>query len=163
MMMNDDAMMDVTRRRFLLDAAAATGSVGFGLVLVRPATATPETMRAAIEKVIGAAPVRKGKVKLELPPLIENGNAVPLAISGDSPMTAADHIKAIHVFAEKNPQPNVVTFHLVPRAGRAQVATRIRLADTQTVVAIAQMSDGSFWSDEVDVVVTLPACLEEGT
>jgi sulfur-oxidizing protein SoxY len=101
-------------------------------------------------------------VKLELPPLIENGNAVPLTISGDSPMTAADHIKAIHVFAEKNPQPNVVTFRLAPRAGKARVATRIRLADTQTVVAIAQMSDGSFWSDEVDVVVTLPACLEDG-
>jgi sulfur-oxidizing protein SoxY len=162
MMMNDDGMMYGTRRRFLHDLAALTGSTGLGLVLVRPATATPESMRAAVEKVTGTAPVQKGKVKLELPPLIENGNAVPLAISGDSPMTAADHIKAIHVFTEKNPQPNVITFHLVPRAGRAKVATRIRLADTQTVVAIAQMSDGSFWSDEVDVVVTLPACLEEG-
>jgi sulfur-oxidizing protein SoxY len=161
-MTNDDAIMHVTRRRFLLDAAALTGSAGWGLALVRPATATPETMRAAIEKVIGAAPVQKGRVKLELPPLIENGNAVPLTISGDSPMTAADHIKTIHVFTEKNPQPNVVTFHLIPRAGKAKVATRIRLADTQTVIAIAQMSDGSFWSDEADVVVTLPACLEEG-
>ena len=161
-MMNDDGMMYGTRRRFLRDAAALTGSAGLGLVLVRPATATPESMRAAIEKVTGTAPVQKGKVKLELPPLIENGNAVPLTISCDSPMTAADHIKAIHVFAEKNPQPNVATFHLAPRAGRAKVATRIRLADTQTVVAIAHMSDGSFWSDEVDVVVTLPACLEEG-
>jgi sulfur-oxidizing protein SoxY len=161
MMMNDDGMMYGTRRRFLHDLATLTGSTGLGLVLVRPATAKPETMRA-IEKVTGTAPVRKGKVKLELPPLIENGNAVPLTISCDSPMTTADHVKAIHVFTEKNPQPNVVTFHLVPRAGRAKVATRIRLADTQTVVAIAQMSDGSFWSDEVDVVVTLPACLEEG-
>jgi sulfur-oxidizing protein SoxY len=161
-MMNDDGMIYGTRRRFLRDAAALAGTTGLALVLVRPATATPETMRAAIEKVTGTAPVQKGKVKLEVPPLIENGNAVPLTISCDSPMTAADHVKAIHVFTEKNPQPNVVTFHLAPRAGRAKVATRIRLADTQTVVAIAQMSDGSFWSDEVDVVVTLPACLEEG-
>ena len=75
-------------------------------------------------------------------------------------MTAADHVKAIHVFTEKNPQPNVVSFYLGPRAGRANVATRIRLADSQKVIAIAQMSDGSFWSDEIEVIVTLAACLE---
>ena len=118
-------------------------------------------MRGAIRKVIGESSVKKGKVKLDLPPLIENGNAVPLTVSVESPMTAADHVKAIHVFTEKNPQPNVVSFHLGPRAGRASVSTRIRLADTQNVIAIAQMSDGSFWSDEVEVVVTLAACLEE--
>jgi sulfur-oxidizing protein SoxY len=158
-MMDDDAMH---RRRFLLETAALAGAAGLGLVHVGPAAATPETMRAAIKKVVGAAPVNKGRLTLQLPALIENGNAVPLAISGESPMTASDHIKAIHVFTEKNPQPNVVTIHLGPRAGSARIATRIRLADTQTVVAIAQMSDGSFWSDEVDVVVTLAACLEEG-
>ena len=77
-------------------------------------------------------------------------------------MTAADHVKAIHVLTEKNPLPDVVSVHLGPRAGRASVSTRVRLADTQTVLAIAQMSDGSFWSDSADVVVTLSACLEEG-
>ena len=76
-------------------------------------------------------------------------------------MTAADHVRAIHVFTEKNPQPNVVSVHLGPRAGRASVSTRIRLADTQTVTAIAELSDGSFWSDRVDVIVTLAACLED--
>jgi sulfur-oxidizing protein SoxY len=75
-------------------------------------------------------------------------------------MTAADHVKAIHVFNEKNPQPNVVSMRLGPRAGKASVATRIRLADSQKVIAVAEMSDGSFWSDEVEVVVTLAACLE---
>jgi sulfur-oxidizing protein SoxY len=75
-------------------------------------------------------------------------------------MTQTDYVKAIHVFTEKNPQPNVVSFHLGPRAGRATVATRIRLADSQTVTAIAQLSDGTFWSQNVDVVVTLAACLE---
>jgi sulfur-oxidizing protein SoxY len=100
-------------------------------------------------------------VKLELPPLSENGHTVPLAVKVESPMTAADHVKAIHVFTEKNPQPDVVTFRLGPRAGRAQVATRIRLADSQTVVAICELSDGTFWSDRADVVVTLAACLEE--
>ena len=81
-------------------------------------------------------------MKLDLPPLIENGNTVPLTVAVESPMTAADHVKAIHVFTEKNPQPNVVSVHLGPRAGRASIATRIRLADTQKVIAIAEMSDG---------------------
>jgi sulfur-oxidizing protein SoxY len=161
MMKNGDDKLHATRRRFLIDTAAVAGSLGMGLALtVKPASATPESMRSAIRKVIGESPVKKGRVKLELPPLIENGNAVACTVSGDSPMTAADYVKAIHVFTEKNPQPNVISIHLSPRAGRATVSTRIRLADTQKVIAIAQMSDGSFWSDEVEVVVTLAACLE---
>jgi len=101
-------------------------------------------------------------VKLTLPPLIDNGNSVPLSVSVESPMSEADHVKAIHVLTEKNPLPDVVGVVLGPRAGRASFATRVRLADTQTVTAIAQMSDGSFWSDAAEVVVTLSACLEEG-
>ena len=76
-------------------------------------------------------------------------------------MTPEDHVKSIHVFNEKNPQPNIGSFYLGPRAGRAQVSTRIRLADTQKIVAIAELTDGSFWSDSVDVIVTLAACTEE--
>ena len=119
-------------------------------------------MQEAIRKVIGEAPVRRGRVTLNLPPLIDNGNAVPLSVAVASPMTPADHVKAIHVFTEKNPQPNVVSVYLGPRAGRASIATRARIADTQTVTAIAELSDGSFWYDSVSVVVTLSACLEEG-
>src|SRR5436309_2305821 len=107
-----------------------------------------------------ACSVTAGRVKLDVPPLVENGNTVPLAVSAESPMTEADHVKAIHVFTEKNPQPDVVSFRFGPRAGRARAATRVRLADTQTVVAIAELSDGSFWSARADVVVTLAACLE---
>ena len=118
-------------------------------------------MQEAIRKVVGSASVKKGRVKLELPPLVENGNTVPLAVSVESPMSEADHVRAIHVFNEKNPQPDVVSFRFGPRAGRASVATRIRLADTQTVVAICELSDGSFWSASAAVVVTLAACLEE--
>jgi len=150
-----------SRRQFLL---AAGGAAGFGLasvLRVKPARATPAAMQEAIHKVVGSASVNTGKLKLELPPLVENGNAVPLAVSVESPMTAADHVRAIHVFTEKNPQPDVVSFRLGPRAGRAGVATRIRLADTQTVVAICELSDGSFWSGSAAVVVTLAACLEE--
>ena len=150
-----------TRRRFLIETAALAGAVGIAVPLaVKPASATPASMRAAIRKVVGEAALNKGKVKIDVPPLIENGNAVPLTISCESPMTADDYVKAMHVFTEKNPQPNVVSVQLGPRSGRAAVSTRIRLADTQKIVALAQMSDGSFWSDEVEVVVTLAACLE---
>jgi sulfur-oxidizing protein SoxY len=147
-----------TRRRFLIGAGGAV------LLVALPsgrATATPAAMQAAVKVVTGDAAVRDGRIKLELPPLVENGNAVPLGITVESPMTDPDHVKAIHVFTEKNPQPNVVSFHLGPRAGSANIATRMRLADTQIVLAIAEMSDGTFWRDEVEVVVTLAACLEE--
>jgi len=150
-----------TRREVLqLAGAAAIGGALAGLAL-RPARATPAAMRAAIAEVIGEAKLNTGRVKLEIPPLVENGNTVACAVSVDSPMTATDYVKAIHVFNEKNPQPNVISAKLGPRAGRAAIATRIRLTDTQTVTAIAELSDGSFWSHSVDVVITLGACLED--
>jgi len=150
-----------TRRDFLAltGAAAAAGTVP--LVTIRSAGATPATLAAAIRAVVGTAVMHPGKVRLEIPPLVENGNTVPMTVSVASPMTAEDHVKSIHVFNEKNPQPNIANFHLGPRAGRAQVSTRIRLADSQKIVAIAQISDGSFWSTSVDVIVTLAACTEE--
>ena len=130
-------------------------------VTLRPAEATPATLAAAIRQVVGEAVVKTGKVKLDIPPLVENGNTVPMTVNVESPMTGEDHVTSIHVFNEKNPQPNIGNFYLSPQAGRAQVATRIRLADSQKVVAIARLSDGSFWSASVDIVVTLAACTEE--
>jgi sulfur-oxidizing protein SoxY len=151
-----------SRREFLLAAGSVAAGIGLGPVIaLDPARATPATMQEAIQKVVGSARVNPGKVKLELPPLSENGNAVPLTVSVESAMTEAEHVRAIHLFTEKNPQPNVASFFLGPRAGRARVATRIRLADTQTVIAISELSDGSFWSGSADVVVTLAACLED--
>jgi sulfur-oxidizing protein SoxY len=148
-------------RREMLKAGAALALGGAGLAMARSAHAVPASMKEAIAQVAGTAEVKRGRVKLEIPPLVENGNTVPCTVSVESPMTAADHVKAIHVFSEKNPQPNVISAHLTPRAGRAVVSTRIRLADTQTVMAVAEMSDGSFWSDRVDVLITLGACLED--
>ena len=115
----------------------------------------------AVAKLIGNAKVNKGKVTLELPQLVENGNTVSMSVKVDSPMTQTDYVKAIHVFTEKNPQPNVASFHLSPRSGRAAVSTRIRLADTQQVTAVCELSDGTFWSHKVDVILTLSACLED--
>jgi len=152
---------ETSRREFLLTAGGAAAGLGLAsVVVVRPAGATPAAMQEAIRRVVGTARVTPGRVRLELPPLVENGNVVPLGVSVESPMSATDHVRAIHVFNEKNPLPEVATFRLGPRAGRARVATRIRLADTQTVVAIGELSDGTFWSDRASVVVTLAACLE---
>jgi sulfur-oxidizing protein SoxY len=150
-----------TRRQFLgiAGTAAAIGTVP--VVSLRPVAATPETMTAAIRNVIGSAAVRIGKVKLDVPPLVENGNTVPMTITVSSPNTAEDHVKSIHVFNEKNPQPNIGNFYLGPQAGRGQISTRIRLADSQKITAIARMSDDSLWSATADVVVTLAACTEE--
>jgi sulfur-oxidizing protein SoxY len=150
-----------TRRQFLglAGGAAVLGTVPMGTL--RPAEATPALLAAAIRNVVGEAAVQAGKVKLEIPPLVENGNTVPMTVSVASPMTPDDYVRSIHVFNEKNPQPNIGNFYLGPRAGRAQVSTRIRLADSQKIVAIAHLADGSFWSVSADVVVTLAACTEE--
>ena len=159
--MQDDYHTSVTRRRVIVGGGSL--AAGFALAAmpdVEPAGATPAAMQAAIREVVGQAAVRQGKVTLDLPPLVENGNVVPMTVAVESPMTPGDHVKAIHVFNEKNPQPHVISVHLGPRAGRASVSTRIRLADTQRITAIAQMSDGSFWSASMDVVVTLAACVE---
>jgi sulfur-oxidizing protein SoxY len=150
-------MEDSTRREFLTLA----GGAAMLAVTLRPAEATPATLAAAIRSVVGGEPVRTGKVKLDIPPLVENGNSVPMTVSVASPMAPEDHVKSIHVFNEKNPQPNIGNFYLSPQAGRAQVSTRIRLADSQKVVAIAKLSDGTFWSASVDIVVTLAACTDE--
>ena len=151
-----------TRRRFL-ELAGGTAVIGAlpVAISVRPAEATPETMTAAIRTVTGGANVQTGKVKLDIPPLVENGNSVPMTVSVTSPMTPTDYVKSIHVFNEKNPQPNLGNFYLQQRSGRAQISTRVRLADSQKITAIAKLSDGSFWSTTADVVVTLAACTEE--
>jgi sulfur-oxidizing protein SoxY len=153
-----------TRRQFLVLAGVSLSATTTVNAQLDPNLAVQRkaAFQAALRKVVGDSEVRRGRVKLQLPPLIDNGNSVPLSVAVESPMTAADHVKTIHVLTEKNPLPDVVSVHLGPRAGRASVSTRVRLADTQTVLAIAQMSDGSFWSDSAEVVVTLSACLEEG-
>ena len=147
--------LETRRTVFMLGA-------GLGATLVtRPALATPDEMTAAMRAFAGSATIKTGKVRMDIPPLVENGNSVPVSIVVDSPMTADEHVTAIAVFNEKNPQPNVAIFRLGPRSGRAQVATRIRLATTQSLTAIARLSDGSFWSHSVDVIVTIAACTEE--
>ena len=145
------------RRRQLLQAGAGL----VAQVLVRPASAQDAgAMAAAVAQFAGGQPVRPGRVRLEIAPLVDNGNVVPVRVSVDSPMTPAEHVTEIAIFNEKNPQKDVGRFQLGPRAGRAEVATRVRLATSQKLTALARLNDGSVWSDTVDVVVVLAACIE---
>lgn len=148
--------MNQPTRRQLLGSGAGLGA----WLLLRPATAAPDELAAAIQAWTGGAPLQSGRIKLDIAPIVDNGNTVPITVSVDSPMTAADHVSAIAIFNERNPQREVAQFTLGPRAGRAQVATRIRLATSQKLVAVARLSDGSFRAHTVDVVVTIAACLE---
>jgi len=156
--------MRTTRREFLILAAMSLAVPEAARAQLDPNLAANRkaAFQEALRRIVGDTQVRRGRVKLQLPPLVDNGNSVPLSVAVESPMTETDHVRAIHVLTEKNPQPNVISVHLGPRAGRAQIATRARIADSGSVIAIAQMSDGSFWSDRVNVVVTLSACLEDG-
>jgi len=124
------------------------------------AFAKKEDAAEAIKKITGGAKVQEGRVNLVIPPLVENGNLVVLKVSVDSPMTANDYVKAIHVIAEGNPLPNIFTAYLTPRSGTANITTRVRLADSQIVWAIAQMSNGSYWQGSAETLVTLSACTE---
>ena len=146
-----------SRRRLLLQAGAGLAAQ----VLVRPASAQDAAaMAAAVSQFSAGQQVRRGRVKLEIATLVDNGNVVPLRVTVDSPMSAADHVSEIAIYNEKNPQKDVGRFTLGPRAGKAEVATRIRLATSQKLTALARMNDGSVWSDTVDVVVVLAACIE---
>ena len=144
------------KRRDVLAAGAGLAM----LALVRPASATPEEMAAAIAAFTGGVAPKEGKVRFDVAQLIDNGNAVPVTVAVDSAMSAADHVSAIGIFNERNPQTDVAVLTLGPRAGKAEVSTRIRLATSQRLVAVARMSDGSCWSKSVDVIVTLAACIE---
>jgi sulfur-oxidizing protein SoxY len=145
--------LPTTRRQLLLAGASV-------LVLPRPLCAAVPTLAQAIRDYTGGALPRPGKVILDIAPLVENGNTVPITVQVDSPMTPSDHVVAVAVFNERNPQRDVVKARFGPRSGRARFSTRIRLATSQQVVAVAALGDGSFWSHSVDVIVTLAACVE---
>jgi sulfur-oxidizing protein SoxY len=137
------------------------GIGGLGLaVLLRPALATPESLAAAVQALTQGAAVQTGKVGLTIAELVENGNAVPVSVQVDSPMTVADRVQRIALFTERNPRPEVAVFEFGPAAARARVDTRLRLATSQKVLALAQLGDGSWWQHSVEVVVTLAACVE---
>jgi len=143
-------------RRIVLAAVVAAGMP----VVWRPAQAMSDVLTNVLNGYTGGAPTREGKVHFDIAPLVENGNTVPVTITVESPMSADNHVQALAIFNEKNPQREVIACKLTPRMGKANLSTRIRLATTQQLVAVAKMSDGSCWTHTVDVVVTLAACIE---
>jgi sulfur-oxidizing protein SoxY len=153
------------RREFLTAAAVLAASASLPASVRAQATknlrGTEKDMLAAIAQFTGPKPLTQGRVTLVVPPLVDNGNTVAISVTVESPMTEADHVRAIRIFSERNPEPVIMGFKLGPRAGRASVSTRVRLADTQTLVAVAEMSDGTYWSGSAPTVVTIASCLEE--
>jgi sulfur-oxidizing protein SoxY len=149
--------MKPARRHFIsiVGAAAATAWLSR-----REAGAAVESLAPLVAKLTGGAAVREGRVKLEIPRLADNGHSVPLKVSVESPMSAADHVTSITLLSERNPRPLMARFRLGPRSGRAEVATRVRLNGSQRLLAIAQLSDGSYWSAAAEVEVTESACLD---
>ena len=135
--------MDTPRRRRIITLLA--GLVAVPLLPARVARAQPDPFAPLVSQITGGAPVRPGRVTLDIPLLADNGNSVPLKVSVESPMTTADHVRSITLLSERNPRPVMATFHLGPKAGRAEVATRVRLNGAQRLLAVAQFSDGSYW------------------
>jgi len=148
---------DLRRRRFI---ARLLAFCAWPLVAARAADDASESVEVMVLKVTGGKKVQPGRVTLDLPQFADNGNSVSLKVSVDSPMTATEYVKSIHLYGPRNPRPNIANFYLGPRAGRAQISTRVRLGGSQRVLAVAALSDGTFWSATADVVVTLSACYD---
>ena len=149
--------MNPVRRRLLLAAMASPV-----LLRVRAAGAqsAADVIQPLVQSITRGAPVREGRVSVEIPRLAENANAVPLKVTVDCAMTERDFVRTIHVLSERNPRPVIAAFHLNPYSGRAEVSTRVRVNGTQRLHVIAGLSDGSFWSGSAEVEVTALACLD---
>ena len=150
-------MNELNRRRVLLAATSLGGAALLAQFVARPASATPDTAKALLQSLAKGEP-KEGRITIKAPEIAENGNAVPVTVEVDSPMTDKDYVKAIHVVADGNPSPGVASFMLTPLAGKAEVQLRVRMASTQKIVALAEMSDGSLWTLAREVKVTIGGC-----
>lgn len=144
---------DNSRRRAIGALAA-----GVLLFIVRPARATPEDLEAALRETFGELPIARARVTLEIPRVAENGGVVPVTVRVDSPMSAQDYVRSIHLFAQKNNQPRIFDAWLGPYNGRAVVSARVRVATSQQLTAVAVLSDGSLWSAAADIEVVSSDC-----
>jgi sulfur-oxidizing protein SoxY len=152
MILNSDAKS----RRELLQMAAAGAAFVVALPLV--ASAAPEQVVAEIKKLYGEKKLTEGKIKLDLPSIAENGLVVPLNFEVESPMTDKDYVKAVHFFSEGNPNPLLASFQFTPLCPKASAAIRVRLANTQNIVAVAEMSNGDVYTARKEVKVTIGGC-----
>lgn len=145
----------LSRRQTMAVLGASLISIG---LLPQDAAATPDSMRRQLDELLKGATAKPGRIRLTAPEIAENGNTVPVTVSVDSPMTDADHVTDIHVLAERNPQPGVLSAALTAMSGKAEVSFRMRLSESQTIVVVAQMSDGTVWTTSRQVIVTLGGC-----
>ena len=147
-----------SRREVLI--ALGAGGLAAATITMLPAGVRADTAAAqeAIKAILGDRTAQEGRITLDLPQIAENGNTVPLSVEVESAMTDADYVKSVHILAEDNPRPDVATFHFTPRSGKAMAASRMRLAKTQNVIAIAEMSDGSVYMAKAEVKVTIGGC-----
>jgi sulfur-oxidizing protein SoxY len=150
-----------TNRRIFFARCAALAALPFAGASVSRAQTRSDSVQTMLSELTAGAPLRNGRVRLDIPVLADNANSVALKVSVDSPMTPSAYVKSVHVYAERNPRPNIANFYLGPHAGRAEIATRIRLATSQSVLAVAAMSDGTFWSGAAEVSVSNAACYDE--
>ena len=148
----------MTRRDVLAGVGAGALAAAGVMLAVRPVAAGLKETDMAIQKVIGGRQAKPGRITLEVPQIAENGNTVPISLNVDSPMTKTDYVKAVHIFAEANPNPDVATFHFTPRSGKAYVSTRMRMLKTQNIVAVAEMSNGDVYMAKNEVKVTIGGC-----
>ena len=148
----------VTRRQFLIAMGAAGSAVATVTLTPRPLLAAGDGVDEALKALIGDRTPQEGRVSLDLPQIAENGNTVPITIEVDSPMTDDDYVKSVHVFAAGNPRPEVASFHFSPACGEAVCSTRMRLAKTQDIVAVAEMSNGEVYMAKAEVKVTIGGC-----
>lgn len=155
--MSDAAHRRALSRRQLVRSAAAMPLLTLLPLRLR---ATPEEMRVAMRAAFGDREITPGRVQMKLPALAENGNSVRLSVAVDSPMTEADHVRFIHLFAPENPLPEIARYEFTPASGRAEIETRIRISAEQDIVAVAGFSDGSLWSGAAHIVVTEAACID---
>jgi sulfur-oxidizing protein SoxY len=152
----DEMTIAITRRQTLFVGAAAVAAVALGQSMV-PAHAANNLDEMA-KKFTGGAAAVEGKVRLDLPEIAENGNTVPITVSVESPMSDTDYVSEVIVLADGNPNAGIATFHFTPASGVAEANTRIRLAGTQNIVAIAKTKDGKFYTAKKQVKVTIGGC-----
>lgn len=153
--MKIDDSITLNRRSLLLSAGGAVAIIALPL----QAIADQADLERARRDLFDDRPIREGRVTVKLPPIAENGYSVPLSVTVDSPMTAEDYVKRVAILSPRNPLPNIAQFNFTPRSGKAFVSTRIRMSGTQSIQAVAEMSDGSLWSGSMQTVVTLAACV----
>lgn len=149
--------MELSKRQFMALTGSAAAFVLVGGSTIKAIAATDAVEQALVDFANGAE-IKEGRISLDAPEIAENGNTVPISVSVDSPMTDDDYCSDVMLLADGNPNPDVATFHFTAMSGSAEATTRIRLAKTQNIIAVAKMSDGTCFIDKREVKVTIGGC-----